>query len=485
MASSKPRRWYHWFHPDDSPEERRLIIKLDLLIVIYAFVIYWVKYLDQANINNAYVSGMSEELGFHGNELVHFQTIYTLGAVLGQIPFALLFPKVRMDWLIPGLDIGWGLFTLLQYRTQSYSEMMAYRFMVGLFESAFFPGVHYVFGAWYRGDEIGRRGGFFYTGLTLGTLTAGLIQGAASRNLDGVNGLSGWRWMFIINSIITLPLGLFGFIIWPGTPAKPSTLILSKEDIALAKKRLERAGHKTGSHMTWGTVKKIFTTWRLWLLIIWDTFFWNACLNSSSGGYLLWLKSLKRFSTGKLNDLSTTSPAIGIFYVLFICFGSDLVFGRPGAITLAHTWNLIGLIILIVWNVPEAAKWFAFNTTYSSVAMSSVLYGWANDILKHDDDERAFTLIIMNTIAQSTTAWTPLLVYKTVEAPRFLKGYSFTAAFAVLLIASSWVVRYLHARQEKQYAIQGEHSVDRSSETGPEQEESFGKALASATATYL
>lgn len=114
--------------------------------------------------------------------------MYSLGAVLGQIPFAFIFPKVRMNWLIPSLDIAWGIFTLLQYRTQTYSEMMAYRFMVGLFESAFFPGVHYVFGAWYRGDEIGRRGGVFYVGLTLGTLTAGLLQAAASRNLHGVNG---------------------------------------------------------------------------------------------------------------------------------------------------------------------------------------------------------------------------------------------------------------------------------------------------------
>lgn len=80
--------------------------------------------------DNAYVSGLSEELGFHGNELVHFQTMYTVGAVVGQVPFGLIFPKVRMNWLIPGLDLGWGLFTLLQYRTQTASEMMAYRFLV-------------------------------------------------------------------------------------------------------------------------------------------------------------------------------------------------------------------------------------------------------------------------------------------------------------------------------------------------------------------
>lgn len=67
--------------------------------------------------------------------------------------------------------------------------------------------MHYIFGAWYRGDEIARRGGVFYVGLTLGTLTAGLIQAGASSSLHDVNGLAGWRWMYIICAIITIPIG--------------------------------------------------------------------------------------------------------------------------------------------------------------------------------------------------------------------------------------------------------------------------------------
>lgn len=149
---SKGRKWYHWYHPADSHAERKLVAKLDLLIVTYAFITYWAEYLDQSNLSwsnirycfghhakqpladNAYVSGMSDDLGFEGNELVHFQTMYNLGAVLGQLPFALLFPKIRMNFLVPALDILWGVFTLLQYRAQGYSEIMAYRFLVGLFE---------------------------------------------------------------------------------------------------------------------------------------------------------------------------------------------------------------------------------------------------------------------------------------------------------------------------------------------------------------
>ena len=98
-----------------------------------------------------------------------------------------------MNWLIPGLEVLYGVFTLLCYRAQSYSDLMAYRFFVGLFQAPYFIGVHYVLGSWYRADELGRRGGIFYVGFSLGSLSAGLIQSSASAHLEGVNGLAGWR----------------------------------------------------------------------------------------------------------------------------------------------------------------------------------------------------------------------------------------------------------------------------------------------------
>lgn len=51
------RKWYHWYSPEDTPEERKLIRKLDLLIVPYAFVLYWVKYIDQSNISKYILLG--------------------------------------------------------------------------------------------------------------------------------------------------------------------------------------------------------------------------------------------------------------------------------------------------------------------------------------------------------------------------------------------------------------------------------------------
>ncbi|KAG5749397.1 hypothetical protein H9Q69_004556 [Fusarium xylarioides] len=434
MSVAKQKKWYHiqWYSDTDTPEERKFIIKLDLLIVPYAVIAYWVKYIDQSNLNNAYVAGLKEDLGFKGNELVQLQTFYIIGAVLGQIPFFFLLTYVPIHWLIPGLDVCWGIFTLLQYRVNSFAELAAYRFLVGWFEAAFFPTMHYLFGSWYRGNEIARRGGIFYVGLSLGTLTAGLIQA--------------------------------------GTPDQPNRRVLSQHDIDVGEQRLKRAGHGSHGKMKLGHLKKVVLSPQFWGIILVDVLFWNAGTHSSSGSFLLWIKSLNRYSKAKVNELGTIAPALGIFYTLFVCFASDLVLGPAWAITVSTVWNALGLIILTIWNVPESALWFAYSTIYASVALSSVLHGWVNTQLRASPAERSFTLVLINAISQSTTAWTPLLVFPTVEGPRFPKGYPFALGCAIgLLIATHALHLWLKHRDPQAEAptqFLSEETGDLSSDTG-------------------
>lgn len=385
---------------------------------------------------------MSTDLNFHGNELVQFQTIFYVANVIGILPFIYLFPRVPMHILVPTLDLGWGIFTLLQYRAQSYGEIMAYRFLVSLFEASYFPGVHFVLGSWYRSDEMGRRGGTFYAGLTLGTLTASLLQAAATTYLDGRDGLAGWRWLFIINAIITLPMALAGYFIWPGTPDKPNRLVMKQHELDLARTRLERDGATVQrTPFSRALLRRIFTNWKFWVLVFWDVLFFNTSTNSAA--FLLWIKSLARYDTATMNQLAAISPALGIFFVLFINYATDLWVSRPTAITIASVFNFTALVILSVWNVPEAAKWFAFSVTYSAVAVSSVLYGWANSILKDSNEERALTLTIMTAVGTATNAFVPNFVYPTVEAPRYPKGYLYTAVMVGCMVIMTWVVNLL------------------------------------------
>ena len=328
--------------------------------------------------------------------------------------------------------------------------MSSFEYLTGLTspEAAFFPAMHYLFGSWYRGNEIARRGGLFYVGLSLGTLTAGLIQAGASARLEGVNGLSGWRWMYIICGLITVPVGILGYFVIPGTPEQPNRLVVNQHDIDLGIERLKRAGHVSHGKFKWRNMKTVVQKPQFWGIILVDILFWNSGIHASSGSFLLWIKSLGRFSQAKVNEMGTIAPGLGIFYTVFICFASDLVLGPAWAITLSHAWNIIGLVILVIWNVPESAMWFAFATIYSSYAMSSVLHGWVNTQLRTSPAERSFTLVLINTISQSTTAWTPLLVFPTVEAPRYPKGFAFTLACAISLVIATHVLRLYLKRRE-------------------------------------
>lgn len=79
-------RSYIWDTLDKSPEERRFLFKLDGVLLTFASLGYFIKYLDQVNINNAFVSGMKEDMGLFGNELNYMQTCWTVGYVIGQVP---------------------------------------------------------------------------------------------------------------------------------------------------------------------------------------------------------------------------------------------------------------------------------------------------------------------------------------------------------------------------------------------------------------
>lgn len=85
--SGKPH-WtaYLWDTLDKSPEERRFLFKIDAAILTMASLGYFIKNLDQININNAFISGMKEDLGLNGNQLNYMQTCWTVGYIIGQIP---------------------------------------------------------------------------------------------------------------------------------------------------------------------------------------------------------------------------------------------------------------------------------------------------------------------------------------------------------------------------------------------------------------
>ncbi|KAL4995576.1 hypothetical protein BDV10DRAFT_187902 [Aspergillus recurvatus] len=117
---------------------------------------------------------------------------------------------------------------------------------------------------------------------------------------------------------------------------------------------------------------------------------------------------------------------------------------RAWATTLASSINLTSSVILAIWNAPESAKWFAYSVRYSAVAVWNVLYGWVNVIYRDSLEERTVILLSVTTISTCWAAWVPLFTYPTVEGPRFVHGYVFSAVITALLVVMTFIIRWVY-----------------------------------------
>ncbi|KAG7294565.1 hypothetical protein NEMBOFW57_004641 [Staphylotrichum longicolle] len=264
-----PKTWkgYVWDTWDLPSDQRRLLFKVDALILTFSSIGYFLKNLDQTNVNNAFLSGMKEDLGMWGNELVTSTSIWTVGYVIGQIPSNLLLTRVSPRYVIPSLEVGWGIATICTASVQSYQALYALRFLVGLFESGFYPGILYMLGSWYTPREMGKRAMIFWLAGIVGQMFSGFLQAAAYTNLNGVHGYTGWRWLFIIDGIITIPLAVAGYFFFPNLPqGGKKTWWLTEKQHLLSIERMAAIGRAGKQPWTKAKAKRILLSWHTYLL---------------------------------------------------------------------------------------------------------------------------------------------------------------------------------------------------------------------------
>lgn len=139
---------YIWDDPDKSQKEKKFLLKLDIFLLTYTCLGYFCKNLDQANLSNAYVSGMKESLGMNKSELTYMSNVFTAGYVIGQLPAVILVTKFRPSILVSSLEILWAVFTFCSAAVKTVPQLYAIRFLVGLCEGAFFPVIIYLIGSW-------------------------------------------------------------------------------------------------------------------------------------------------------------------------------------------------------------------------------------------------------------------------------------------------------------------------------------------------
>ncbi|KAI5923436.1 pantothenate transporter liz1 [Camillea tinctor] len=452
-----------WDSLDKTPEERRFIAKIDWWILSYACIAYFVKYLDQTNVSNAYVSGMKEDLGMAGNDLNLLTTFWNIGYILGQLPSQLALTKIRPSIVLPTLEITWSVIVIGMAGAKDVKTLCALRFFVGLFEASAYPGIMSLLGNWYTPAELGKRACIFQASSSAAQMFSGYLQAALYSGMDGRAGLRAWRWLFVFDGIIGIPIATYGYWAIPDSPTDTRARWLKTQDRDMAIDRMEKCGRRQMKRLSWKIIREIATSWPVYLFCC---IFIPHVLGIRIYSYMnLWLKATKRYTTEEVNIIPTAGYGLQIIFTLSYAWISDALQSRWQMIIVACLVAMTGTIILSVY--PEhniAAMMAGWLLTFLETGAGALIITWVNEICSHSAEHRAIIIGVVETASFTFSAWVPLLIYNTGEAPKFRIGYKMATMFFALEIVFALIILYSSKRWpqgEKKKSGGVETSVER------------------------
>ena len=156
------------------------------------------------SLGNAKVAGMMEDLDLSSEQYSLAIVIFFIPYVLFEVPSNLLLSKTRPSIYLSALMILWGAVTCCMAATKGPGSLMGVRFILGILEAGFAPGVCLVLSSWYKRAEQAKRFSIFYSAAILSGAFGGAVAGAITGSLDGARGIAGWRWLFVCDYALGL-----------------------------------------------------------------------------------------------------------------------------------------------------------------------------------------------------------------------------------------------------------------------------------------
>ncbi|MCA8029690.1 MFS transporter [Burkholderia cepacia] len=173
----------------------------------FLILCYTLSFIDRINIGFAHAQ-MAAELHFSDAVYGLGAGIFFIGYMAFEIPSNALLARIGARKTIARIMVLWGLGSAATMFVTTPAQFYACRFLLGVFEAGFFPGILFHLGAWYPPRQRAKAFALFMTALYLAGLIAGPVSGAILSFFDGAAGLSGWQWLFLVEGLPSSVLGL-------------------------------------------------------------------------------------------------------------------------------------------------------------------------------------------------------------------------------------------------------------------------------------
>ena len=350
-------------------QQRATLATVTWRLIPLLFFCYIIAYIDRINVGFAKLH-LREVLGVSEDK---FSSAYGLGAGLFfigyfifEVPSNLILQRVGARIWIARIMIVWGIVSAVFMFLKGTTMFYTMRFFLGAAEAGFFPGVILYFTYWFPARERARIFAMFATGGVLAGVVGSPISGALLE-LNGVGGLAGWQWLFLLEAIPAVIMGLVILMILPNRPQDACWLSPAQKDWIQSRLADDIAAP---SHAPRHSLAQIFSSGRVWLLCL--LYF---LMNVGGYGYELWLPTIiKSFSTtssfvlGVINAIPYLAAGVAMLLVARL---SDRTGERRGVVALAAASSAIGFSLSAWFENPYlamAALSLAFIGIKSTIA---------------------------------------------------------------------------------------------------------------------
>ncbi|WP_416048652.1 MFS transporter [Cupriavidus basilensis] len=346
----------------DRDIEKRAYSKVFWRIMPFLMLCYVIAYLDRVNVGFAKLQ-MAQDLAFSETVFGLGAGLFFIGYFLFEVPSNLLMHKLGARVWIARIMITWGIISALFVFVKTPTTFYIMRFLLGLAEAGFYPGVILYLTYWYPANRRAKMIALFMSGIPVAGMLGNPLSGWIMDAFHDYGGMRGWQWMFLIEALPALLIGIITvFVLKNGIDQAPW---LDANEKRVLKRNIEEDARQAGASGTGHSLGAVFKDSRVWWMCM--IYF---CFVTGQYALTFWMPTLVKTSgvTGNLN--------IGLLSAIpFICAIVVMNFlGHSADARRERRWHLIVPALMGAVGFAIAAS-FTHNTGVAIAALSLAAAG--------------------------------------------------------------------------------------------------------------
>ena len=300
------------------PDEAKTVHKMRIRIIPFVFVLYIISFLDRINISFAALT-MNKELAITSTQFGWVAGIFFFGYFLFEIPSNLMLHKIGARIWIACILITWGFLATLTGLVHSVHQLYLVRFLLGLAEAGYFPGIALYLTYWFRQRDQAQAIALFLAGIPVTSILGSPVSGFLLEHVHWMN-ISSWRWLLILEGFPAVVGGVLTYFFLPSWPAE-AKFLKQKEKDWIAFELAREGQEKLASH-------NISAGQALMNRRIWHLGFIGFTLNTGMYSMNFWMPQLvKSLSSGisysLIGWLSMIPHLVGLPVMVLVSRSSD------------------------------------------------------------------------------------------------------------------------------------------------------------------